>query len=142
MKTEDIPKTAFKTHTGHYEYVVMPFGLTIAPATFQNLMNTIFKPYLQKFILVFFDDILIYSKNLSEHRDHVKLILQILQQHSLHLKLSKCTFAVSKVEYLGHVISGAGVATKPQNIQAILEWPIPTTVSKLRGFLGLTSYYR
>jgi hypothetical protein len=142
MKTEDIPKTAFKTHMGHYEYVVMPFGLTNAPATFQNLMNTIFQDHLREFILVFFDDILIYSKSMEQHMDHLKIVLQILQQHSLYLKLAKCTFAVPEVEYLGHVISGAGVATKPQNIKAILEWPVPKTISKLRGFLGLTGYYR
>jgi hypothetical protein len=142
MQAEDIPKTAFKTHMGHYEYVVMPFGLTNAPATFQNLMNTIFKDHLRKWILVFFDDILVYSKSLSEHLVHLKITLQILQQHSLFVKLPKCSFATAQVEYLGHIISGAGVATKPQNITAIVNWPMPKSVSKLRGFLGLTGYYR
>jgi hypothetical protein len=142
MNTADIPKTAFKPHMGHYEYVVMPFGLTNAPAMFQNLMNTLFKEHLRSFILVFFDDILVYSKNLSDHLKHLEIVLQILKQNSLYLKCSKCTFAVPEVEYLGHVLSGAGVATKPQNVQAILNWPQPKTISKLRGFLGLTGYCR
>lgn len=142
MQTSDIPKTAFKTHMGHYEYTVMPFGLTNAPATFQNLMNTIFKPHLRSFILVFFDDILVFSKTMPEHIQHLDTVFSILKQNSLYVKLSKCSFATSQVEYLGHVISGKGVATKPQNIEAIQNWPRPQNVSKLRGFLGLTGYYR
>jgi hypothetical protein len=105
-------------------------------------MNTIFKDHLRCFIIVFFDDILIYSRNMIEHREHLRIVLDILKTNNLYLKLPKCTFAVPEVEYLGHVISGQGVATKPQNIQAILDWKIPQTVSKLRGFLGLTGYYR
>jgi hypothetical protein len=113
MNPADIPKTAFRTHLGHYEYLVMPFGLTIAPATFQELMNTIFSKLLRKFVLVFFDDILIYSHNLQEHKQHLAAVLQILRSHKPTAKLSKCTFATETVEYLGHVLSGAGVATDP-----------------------------
>lgn len=142
MQSADIPKTAFKTHMGHYEYTVMPFGLTNAPATFQNLMNTIFKDHLRSFVLVFFDDILVFSKNMEEHLLHLNTVFSILKQHNLSVKLSKCSFATKQVEYLGHVISGEGVATKPQNIEAIQKWPTPHNVSKLRGFLGLTGYYR
>jgi len=129
MHSADIPKTAFKTHMGHYEYTVMPFGLTNAPATFQNLMNTIFKPHLRKFILVFFDDILVYSATMEEHINHLRITFQILQQHSLFVKLCKCEFATTSVEYLGHIISAKGVATTPKNITAISQWPEPTTVS-------------
>lgn len=105
-------------------------------------MNTIFKPHLKKFILAFFDDILVYSSNMIEHLHHLRIAFQILQKHSLFVKLAKCAFATPTMEYLGHVISAQGVATKPQNITTISQWPEPKTISKLRGFLGLTGYYR
>lgn len=140
MDSADVFKTTFKTHDGHYEFLVMPFGLTNAPSTFQSLMNDIFQAHLRKFILVFLDDILIYNKSLVE--EHLRLTFQLLQQHSLLAKRSKFSFSQSSVEYLGHLISGQGVSTGLKKITAVQQWPIPKNVTQLRGFLGLTGYYR
>ncbi|XP_022007185.1 uncharacterized protein LOC110906345 [Helianthus annuus] len=139
---DDISKTAFRTHDGHFEFLVMPFGLTNAPSTFQRLMNDVFRPHLRKFILVFFDDILVYSPSWSDHLQHLALTLQLLRDHHLVAKMSKCVFGQSQVAYLGHIISAQGVSVDPSKIDAILQWPTPSSVKDVRAFLGLTGYYR
>ena len=138
----DEPKTAFKTHHGHWEFKVMPFGLTNAPATFQAVMNQMFSEQLRKFVLVFVDDILVYSPTLEEHLLYLQQVFTILQQHKFLLKHSKCSFAQTSLEYLGHIISGTGVSTDPTKVNDVANWATPTDVKQLRGFLGLSGYYR
>ena len=137
-----LKKMAFRTHHGHFELLVMSFGLCNAPSTFQALMNDILGRYLRNFVLVFFDDILIYSKTWEEHLQHIRQVLALLQLNSVFLKKSKCSFGQTKVGYLGHIISDQGVIVDPEKIEAITSWPQPVTVKQLKGFLGLAGYYR
>jgi hypothetical protein len=134
-------KTAFHTHSGHYQFNVMAFGLTGAPATFQAVMNETLAPVLRKCAVVFFDDILVYSATYEEHVLHLSQVLQLLEKHQWKVKMSKCQFAQNSISYLGYVISGAGVSTDPKKIVDVQKWPVPVNM-ELRGFLGLSGYYR
>ncbi|KAD2393271.1 hypothetical protein E3N88_40248 [Mikania micrantha] len=142
IQEEDIPKTAFRTRYGHYEFLVMPFGLTNAPAVFMDLMNRVCKPYLDKFIIVFIDDILIYSKTQEEHKEHLQLALEQLRQKKLYAKLSKCDFWIREVKFLGHVVNEQGINVDRSKIEAIKNWGAPKTPTEVRHFLGLAGYYR
>ena len=142
VRENDVSKTAFKTRYGHYEFLVMPFGLTNAPAAFMDLMNRVFSPYLDKFVIVFIDDILVYSGSSEEHAEHLRTILQILRERQLYAKFSKCQFWLDKVAFLGHGISAKGISVDPQKIEAIVNWKPPTNVFEVRSFLGLAGYYR
>ncbi|GKD41820.1 putative reverse transcriptase domain-containing protein, partial [Tanacetum coccineum] len=142
IREEDIPITAFRTRYGHYEFQVMPFGLTNAPAVFMDLMNRVCKPYLDKFVIVFIDDILIYSKNKEEHGKHLKTILNLLRSEKLYAKFSKCDFWLDSVQFNGNVIDSSRVHVDHAKIKAIKNWAAPTTPTEVRQFLGLAGYYR
>ncbi|GJX28772.1 putative reverse transcriptase domain-containing protein [Tanacetum coccineum] len=142
VRDEDIPKTAFRTRYGHYEFQVMPFGLTNAPAVFMDLMNRVCKPFLDKFVIVFIDDILIYSRNKVEHEGHLKQILELLKKEELYAKFSKCDFWLSKVQFLGHVIEREGIHVDPAKIESMRDWASPKTLTEIRQFLGRAGYYQ
>ena len=139
---QDVPKTAFRTRYGHYEFRVMPFGLTNAPATFMALMNRVFQPYLDKFVIVFIDDILVYSRSEKDHAEHLRITLQTLREKQLYAKFSKCEFWIDQVVFLGHVISKRGIEVDPKKIETVLKWEAPTNVLEIQSFLGLAGYYR
>ncbi|WVZ98283.1 hypothetical protein U9M48_043745 [Paspalum notatum var. saurae] len=142
VREEDIPKTAFSTRYGLYEYLVMSFGLTNAPAFFMYLMNSVFMNELDKFVVVFIDDILVYSKNEKEHEEHLRIVLSRLREHKLYAKFSKCAFWLKEVAFLGHILSAKGVAVDPSKVEDVLNWKQPQTVTEIRSFLGLAGYYR
>lgn len=133
MNPNDIHKMAFRTHEGLFEFLVMPFSLTNAPATFQGLVNSVFKSYLWKCILVFFDDILVYRSSWDDHLQHLRITLAILCKHTLFAKWSKCTFGATQVDYLGYIISDTGVAGNPKKVEAMLSWSKPTSFKALKG---------
>lgn len=142
MHDRDIYKTTFRTHEGHYEFRVMPFGLTNAPSTFHACMNRLFAAYLRRFVIVFFDDILVYSPTLQAHGRHLQVVLHLLGSHMFFVKLSKCSFSAMLIEYLGHIITEGKLQADQAKIAAMVTWPVPATVHQIRGFLGLTGYYR
>lgn len=142
VKEDDIPKTAFRTRYGHYEYLVMPFGVTNAPAIFMNYMNRIFHAFLDNFVVVFIDDILIYSKSKEEHKGHLHKVLQVLKEKQLYANLGKCEFWLEDVKFLGHVISKDGIAVDPIKVEAVVAWERPKTAAEIRSFVGLAGYYR
>jgi hypothetical protein len=136
----DIPKTAFISRYGLYEFTVMSFGLTNAPAYFMCLMNKVFMEYLDKFVMVFIDGILVYSRSEEEHEEHLRLALQKLRENRLYAKLSKCEFWMKQVAFLGHVISEGGISVDPSKVQDVLSWNVPTSVGDIQSFLGLARY--
>ncbi|KAI0496743.1 hypothetical protein KFK09_023067 [Dendrobium nobile] len=142
VKESDVMKTAFSIRYGHYEFLVMPFGVTNAPAIFMDLMNRVFREYLDQFVIVFIDDILVYSISEDDHARHLRIVLETLRRHQLYAKFSKCEFWLRSISFLGHVISGEGIFVDPQKIQAVADWPRPTTVFEVRSFLGMARYYR
>jgi hypothetical protein len=142
IKGQDVPKTAYRTRYGHFKFLVLPFGLTNAPSLFMDLMNRVFQPYLDKFVVIFIDDILVYSKSYAEHEQHLGQTLQILMSRQLYAKLDKYDFWLKEVTFLGHVVSSKGIFMNPQKVEVVVRWERPTTVTEIRSFLGLAGYYR
>ncbi|GKE60918.1 putative reverse transcriptase domain-containing protein [Tanacetum coccineum] len=142
VKEQDISKTTFNTCYGHYEFLVMLFGLTNAPVIFVDLINHVFHAYLDTFVIVFIDDILVYSKTREEHEDHLRIVLQILCRKKLYVKFLKYDFWLGQVTFLGHIVSVDGITVDPAKVEAITKWPRPTTVTEVRSFLGLVRYYQ
>ncbi|KAD3338209.1 hypothetical protein E3N88_33730 [Mikania micrantha] len=141
LQEKHVPKTAFPTMYGHYEFIVMPFGLTNAPAAFMDMMNRICKPYLDKFFIVFIDDILIYSKTPEDHAIHLRTLLELLRHEKLYAKFSKCEVWLTKVQFLGHVISSQGIQVDLSKTEGITKWENPKSPTKVQSFLGLDGYY-
>jgi hypothetical protein len=142
IREQDISKTAFTTWYGLYEFVVISFGLTNAPAYFMNLMNKVFMEELDRFVVVFIDDILIYSETAEEHEEHLRIVLQRLRQQKLYAKFSKCEFRMDKVMFLGHVLSAEVIVVDPSKVESVTKWEQPLNVTDIRSFLGMAGYYR
>ena len=142
VKPADRWKTAFTCRYGHFEWTVMPFGLKNAPATFVRLVDEVFNDYLYKFLIVYLDDLVVYSKNLDDHLRQLELILIRLREHRLYAKLEKCNFMQKQIKFLGHLVSADGIRVNPEKVKAIIDWPTPTSVKDIRSFLGISGYYR
>ena len=142
IKDVDVHKMAFRTRYGHYEFLVMTFGLTNAPAAFMDLMNRVFLPYVDQFVVVFINDILVYSKDRENHDTHLRVVLETLRKEQLYAKLSKCEFWLNEVSFLGHIVSKEGIRVDPKKIEMVVEWKPPRNVTEVRSFLGLAGYYR
>ncbi|WMV46238.1 hypothetical protein MTR67_039623 [Solanum verrucosum] len=141
IRHEDVPNTTFRTLYEHYEFLVISFRLTNAPVTFMSLMNGVFRPLLDSFFIVFIDDILVYSKSEKEHADHLRIVLNVLAKQKLYAKFSKCEFWLTSVAFLGHVVSKEGIMVDPQKIEVVKNWARPSSVTEVRSFVGLASYY-
>ena len=142
IKYVDVHKTAFRMQYGHYEFLVMSFGLKKAPIAFMDLMNRVFQPYVDQFFVVFIDDILVYSKDRENHDTHLWVVLETLRKEELDAKLSKCEFWLNEVSFLGHIVSKEGIRVDPKKIEVVIEWKPLRNVTEVRSFLGLASYYR
>ena len=142
VRETDIPKTTFRMRYGHFEFTVMPFGLTNVPAAFMDLMHRVFQPYFDQFVVVFVDDILIYSQSEREHEYHLRIVLPLLRDHQLYTKFSKCKFWLIEVRFLGHVVSASGVSVDPEKVEVVMSWERPKSVFEICSFLGLAGYYR
>ena len=142
VREADILKIAFRTRYGHFEFTMMLFGLTNAPVEFMDLMHRVFQPYLDHFVVVFVDDILIYSQSKEEHEDHLKIVLQALRDHQLYAKFKKCEYWLTEVKFLGHVVSTSGVTIDPEKVEAVMSWERLKSVFEIHSFLGLAGYYR
>ena len=141
VKETDIPKTASRTRFGHFEFTVMPFGLTNAPVAFMDLIHRVFQPYIDQFVVVFVDDILIYSQSEWEHEYHLRIVLQLLRDHQLYAKFSKCEFWLTEVRFLGHLVSASGISVDLEKVEAVMIWERLKSVFEMRNFLGLDGYY-
>ena len=142
IKDTDVHKTAFRTRYGHYEFLVMSFGLTNAPAAFMDLMNHVFRSYVDQFVVVFIDDILVYSKDQENHDTHLRVVLETLREERLYEKLSKCEFLLRELSFLGDIVSEEGIQVDLKNLEVIIEWKPPRNVTEVRSFLGLAGYYK
>ena len=142
VKDVDVPKTKFRNRYGHYEFLVMPFRLTNAPTAFMDLTNRVFRPYVNQFVVVFIDDILVCSKDAQEYEQHLRIVMETLREKELYAKLSKCDFWLKKVSFLGHIVSIEGIRVDPIKIEAVVNWKPPRNVTEVRTFLGLAGYYR